>query len=81
MASLERSAGKILSARTLKEGMEGDDVKWLQKELTILGYFNDEISGKFDVFTLGAVLAFQKKNNLAVDGLVGPATRKAIKSK
>ena len=67
--------------RTLKEGMEGDDVKWLQKELTRLGYFNDEISGKFDVFTLGAVLAFQKKNNLEVDGLVGPATRKAIKSK
>ena len=67
--------------RTLKEGCEGDDVKWLQDKLTKAGYFKDDISGKFELYTFEAVLAFQKKNNLEVDGIVGPATRKALKSK
>lgn len=67
--------------RTLKEGCEGDDVKWLQDKLTKAGYFKDDISGKFELYTFEAVLAFQKKNNLEVDGIVGPATRNALKSK
>lgn len=65
--------------RTLKEGDSGDDVKWLQDKLSGKGYYNDGISGNFDIFTLGAVLAFQKKNGLVVDGLVGSKTRNALK--
>ena len=67
--------------RTLKEGCEGDDVKWLQDKLTKAGYFKDDISGKFELYTFEAVLAFQKKNNLEVDGIVGPSTRNALRSK
>lgn len=66
--------------RTLKEGMIGDDVKWLQTELTRVKYFNDDISGNFDIYTLGAVLAFQKKNGLVVDGLAGKKTITALKN-
>ena len=65
--------------RTLKEGDSGDDVKWLQDKLSDKGYYIGEISGKFDIITLGAVLAFQKKNGLVVDGLAGAKTRNALK--
>ena len=65
---------------TVKEGDTGDSVKWVQWYLTQLGYFNDEISGNFDIFTLGAVLAFQFKNDLEVDGKCGKATRAAMKN-
>ena len=63
----------------IKEGSKGDGVKWVQYELTRKKYFNDEIDGDFQVITLGAVLAFQKKNGLTVDGIVGQATRNALK--
>lgn len=65
--------------RTLKEGDSGDDVKWLQDKLKAKGFYIGDIDGKFNIITLGAVLAFQKKNNLAVDGLVGAKTRNALK--
>ena len=65
--------------RTLKEGDSGEDVKWLQDKLKNKGYYIGEISGKFDVITLGAVLAFQKKSGLVVDGLAGTKTRNALK--
>lgn len=63
---------------TVKEGDTGDSVKWVQWYLTQLNYFNDEILGNFDTFTLGAVLAFQLKNGLEVDGKCGAKTRQAL---
>ena len=65
--------------RTLKEGDSGDDVKWLQDKLKAKGFYIGDIDGKFNIITLGAVLAFQKKNNLVIDGLVGAKTRNALK--
>lgn len=65
--------------RVLKEGDNGDDVKWVQWKLKKLEYLNDAIDGWFGVQTLGAVLVFQLKYGLDVDGAVGPATRKALK--
>lgn len=65
---------------TVKEGDTGDSVKWVQWYLTQLGYFNDEISGNFDIFTLGSVLAFQFKYNLDVDGKCGKTTRATMKA-
>ena len=65
--------------RTLKEGDSGDDVKWLQDKLKAKGFYIGDIDGKFNIITLGAVLAFQKKNGLVVDGLVGAKTRNALK--
>lgn len=68
--------------RPLKEGYIGSDVKWLQWELVEGGYLRDnEIDGSFGVITLGALLAFQLKNGLEVDGVCGPKTREMLKMK
>ena len=64
--------------RTLKEGDTGNDVKWVQWKLKEIGYLNDAIDGWFGVNTLGAVLVFQLKNKLKVDGIVGEATIAAL---
>lgn len=63
---------------TLKEGMNRGEVRELQQRLTKLGYFKDTVDGSFGIITLGAVLAFQFKNKLQVDGVVGPKTWKAL---
>lgn len=65
--------------RVLKKGDSGDDVKILQTRLKELGYYGTEIDGKFGRFTLGAVLAFQLENDLATDGVCGPATLKKLR--
>ena len=64
--------------RVLKEGMNGEDVKWLQWKLKKLAYLPDNVDGWFGVHTLGALLVFQLKNGLEVDGICGPATRAAL---
>ena len=61
--------------RVLKEGMNGEDVKWMQWKLKKLAYLPDNVDGWFGVHTLGALLVFQLKNGLEVDGICGPATR------
>ena len=53
---------------TLKIGTKGEEVKKLQQALGILA------DGIFGVKTEDAVKAFQKSNNLKVDGIVGPMT-------
>lgn len=62
----------------IKEGSVRGEVRQLQQKLTKLGYFKDTVDGIFGIITLGAVLAFQFKNNLEVDGVVGPKTWKAL---
>ena len=65
----------------LRFGSEGDDVKELQENLIKLGYDlgKSGADGDFGTKTLVAVKDFQEKHNLTVDGIVGPATKKAIK--
>lgn len=60
--------------RTLKQGMNGKDVLWLQKVLVKISIANLELDGKFGSNTLVAVKAFQKANKLTEDGIVGPKT-------
>lgn len=64
-----------IPTRAVKEGDHGDDVKWVQWKLKSAEYLSDAVDGWFGLHTLGAVLAFQLKNNISVDGVVGPATR------
>jgi len=59
---------------TLKNGSSGSNVKALQQKLKALGYYTGSIDGKFGSGTLSAVKAFQKKNGLSADGVVGTNT-------
>lgn len=61
---------------SIKKGDSGDAVKWLQTKLVSMKYLrNAEIDGYFGVITLGALLAFQLENGLAVDGVAGTKTK------
>ena len=65
-------------AATLWVGSSGAEVKTLQTKLKRWGYYTGSIDGVFGSGTKKAVIAFQKKNGLTPDGIVGPATLKAL---
>ncbi|WP_408009832.1 L,D-transpeptidase family protein [Pseudalkalibacillus sp. A8] len=67
-----------VSTSVLKKGSRGSEVKSLQKRLTELGYNTKGIDGIFGNNTDAAVRKFQKAKKLKVDGVVGPATKKAL---
>ena len=58
----------------LYRGCTGDAVKTLQDKLNTLGYNSGNVDGIFGAKTYAAVTAFQKANNLGVDGIVGKLT-------
>lgn len=62
----------------LRQGDSGDEVKWLNDQLALLGF--DVVKGPaFDAKTDAAVRAFQRSHpQLGPDGVVGPATRAAL---
>ncbi|MFT9497421.1 peptidoglycan-binding domain-containing protein [Anaerosolibacter sp.] len=69
------------SYKTYKEGMEHKDIKVIQQALKDDGVYN---YGKFTTYygsiTEGAVKEFQRKYNLAVDGIIGSQTLGKIMS-
>lgn len=60
--------------RLLKIGSKGEDVKELQRKLTKAGYYIGIIDGIFGIVTDRGVRAFQSRNSIKVDGIVGPVT-------
>ena len=58
----------------VKSGQSNVNVRLVQARLKDLGYFSGSVSGTFDAATLAGVKAFQAKNGLAADGIVGPMT-------
>ena len=70
---------KDQSIETLsKLGSRGDEVKTIQTKLIRWGYMKGKADGIFGAITLEGVKYFQRKNGLVVDGIVGPATLKAL---
>ncbi|WP_239422081.1 peptidoglycan-binding protein [Bacillus sp. CGMCC 1.16541] len=65
-------------ASTLRQGHRGNEVASLQRTLHALGYKVGTIDGIFGPATNAAVREFQRQNNLATDGIVGPATKYAL---
>ncbi len=62
----------------LREGMRGVYVATLQDALQTIGIANVSIDGVFGPKTRSAVQAFQRKNGLSADGIVGCATWTAL---
>jgi peptidoglycan hydrolase-like protein with peptidoglycan-binding domain len=65
------TAGNVRGARTLRRGMHGADVRALQSALSRLG-FRISPDGAFGVQTVRSVKRYERKQNLAADGMVDP---------
>lgn len=60
--------------------LKGDDVKWVQWELTKHGYLAlTDVDGYYGNDSYNAVVKFQKANGLTADGIVGKATISKMK--
>lgn len=64
----------------LKEGSTGSAVRTVQTRLRELGYMKT-VDGKYEAGTKKAVIAFQSRNGLPADGVVGSATMAKLQSK
>ena len=66
------------AAAILRQGAKGSEVKEVQRRLKQWGDYNGAVDGVFGAGTKKAVIAFQKKNGLTADGVVGKSTYKAL---
>lgn len=66
------------SAAVVAMGSRGEKVVLIQQALKKWGYLTGEVDGNFGRATYNAVVAFQRKNGLTVDGQVGSATAAAL---
>ena len=68
----------VAQASVLKQGSRGDSVKTVQQKLIRWGYLKGSADGIFGAKTKAAVVAFQKKNGLTADGIIGTRTAQAL---
>jgi len=61
-----------------KYGSKGQEVTNIQTRLKRWGYYKGSIDGVFGTKTKEAVISFQRKNGLKVDGIAGSETLSAI---
>jgi len=64
----------------LHNGSKGEKVWKLQERLQQLGYYQGTLDGEFGPGTREAVLLFQQKNGLGMDGLAGEETQRVLYS-
>ena len=61
-------------SENLRYGTDSSQVNQAQSRLAQLGYYKDKVDGKFGYSTYVAVKAFQDKNGLKADGVIGEIT-------
>ena len=71
-------AEEIVDVAILRQGATGGEVKEVQRRLKLWGYYDGSVDGVFGTATKKAVVAFQRKNGLTADGVVGASTYKAL---
>ena len=72
------SAFALTLYKTLEFGSSGSDVYKLQRALYSLGYYDDDIDGRFGTGTEDAVKAYQESIGLEADGKAGTLTLNAL---
>lgn len=65
-------------AASYRQGDSGATVTEIQTKLKRWGYYTGAVDGVYGSETKAAVQYFQRKNNLSVDGVAGPATLEAM---
>ena len=70
--------GQPGSAAVVAWGSRGSQVSLVQQKLKQYGYYDGAVDGIFARETYNAVIWFQEKNGLRVDGVVGSATAAAL---
>ena len=65
-------------AAVYRQGSTGEQVRVIQSKLKNWGYYDGAVDGVFGSQTTQAVKYFQRKNGLTADGIVGPATLRAL---
>ena len=76
--ALGRLGRPSYGTRAMRRGMVGWDISALQFRLARRGVSPGGIDGHFGPGTDTAVRTFQRRAGLAVDGIAGPATRRAL---
>jgi hypothetical protein len=66
---------------TLTPGSRGPQVKRLQRALARLGYPTGSVDGRYGPATMEALKRFQQADGLHPDGVLGPQTLQALRSK
>lgn len=78
LALLTLTAVAAQSAPIVSMGARSEKVALIQQRLKQWGYYKGDVDGHFGRGTYNAVVSFQRKNGLTVDGRVGSATAAAM---
>ena len=68
------TSSNVIKAPVTDKTASADAVKHIQERLQFYGYYNGKIDGIYGTGSIAAVKAFQKANDLKVDGAVGQKT-------
>ncbi len=71
-------ASGVFGTEVYKIGSSGDTVGTIQTKLKRWGYYQGAVDGKYGAGTRNAVVKFQQKNKLRVDGAAGKQTLEAM---
>ncbi len=75
---LDMNTDARVKYETLTVGAEGRKVRALQQALSELGFYGNQVDGKFGAGTTAALKAFQKKNNLRETGIALPELQQLL---
>jgi N-acetylmuramoyl-L-alanine amidase len=78
LAALAVALMPVALAAVLEVGSRGGDVTAVQKKLIQWGYLTGAADGRYGEKTRQAVIAFQRRNGLDADGIVGAETRAVL---
>ena len=77
-AAAKKVAVKKAAAKKVVKTVSSATVKAVQQALAKDGLFKGKVDGMIGPVTTNAVKAFQKKNGLKADGIIGPMTLKKL---